>query len=86
MIDPYSIIDLTRAIYAVLLHSLGQCCKFLLRNPSVELVFFTGVVYMFFPFEVFCYLYVEVVLDAADIDRIYNMCWESTSCLWIRRT
>ena len=38
MIDPYSIIDLTRAIYAVLrMHSLGQCCKFLLRNPSVEL-------------------------------------------------
>jgi hypothetical protein len=39
MIDPYSIIDLTRAIYAVLLHSLGQCCRFLLRNPSVELAF-----------------------------------------------
>ena len=39
MIDPYSINDLTRAIYAVLLHSLGQCCRFLLRNPSVELAF-----------------------------------------------
>ena len=37
MIDPYSIIDLTRAktnVYTVLLHSLGQCCRFLLRNPS----------------------------------------------------
>jgi hypothetical protein len=40
MIDPYSIIVLTRAIYAVLLHYLGQCCRFLLRNPSVELAFF----------------------------------------------
>ena len=39
MIDPYSIIVLTRAIYAVLLHYLGQCCRFLLRNPSVELGF-----------------------------------------------
>ena len=39
MIDPYSIIDLTRAIYAVLLHSLGQCCRFLQRNSSVELAF-----------------------------------------------
>jgi hypothetical protein len=37
MIDPNSIMDLTRAIYAVLMHSLGQCCRFLLRNPSVEL-------------------------------------------------
>jgi len=37
MIDPYSIFDLTRAIYAVFLHSLGQCYRFLLRNPSVEL-------------------------------------------------
>jgi hypothetical protein len=57
MIDPYSIIHLTRAIYAVVLHSLGQCCRFLLRNPSVELAFFfTGVVYIFLPFDVFCYL------------------------------
>ena len=39
MTDPYSITDLTRAIYAVLLHSLGQCCRYLLRNPSVELAF-----------------------------------------------
>jgi hypothetical protein len=39
MIDPYSIIDLTRAIYAVLLHSLGQCCRIFLNNPSVELAF-----------------------------------------------
>jgi hypothetical protein len=37
MTDPYSIINLTRAIYAVILHSLGHCCRFLLRNPSVEL-------------------------------------------------
>ena len=39
MTNPYSIIDLTRAIYAVLLHSLGQSYRFFLRNPSVELAF-----------------------------------------------
>jgi hypothetical protein len=39
MTDSYFIIDLTIAIYAVLLHSLGQCCRFLPRNPSVELAF-----------------------------------------------
>jgi hypothetical protein len=33
-------IDLTRAMYAVFLHSLGQCCKFLRRKPSVEFAFY----------------------------------------------
>ena len=46
MTNPYSIIDLTRAIYAVLLHSLGQCCRFLPRNPSVELVFYRCCLYV----------------------------------------
>ena len=39
MVDPYSRVDLTSAIYAVLRHWRGQRFKFLLTNPKVELAF-----------------------------------------------
>lgn len=37
IIDPYSIIDLISAIYSVLWHSLGHCCRCILRKHIVEL-------------------------------------------------
>ena len=34
---PYSSVDLTKAKYAFFLVVSGQCCRFLLMNPNLEL-------------------------------------------------
>ena len=37
MAAPYSRLDLTKAKYAFFLVVSGQCCRFLLMNPNLEL-------------------------------------------------
>jgi hypothetical protein len=56
MIAPYSIIDRTSAMKAVFLHSLGQCCKFLLRKPKVELAFLVTLLMCSFHLRSSCHI------------------------------
>ena len=44
MTDAYSNVERTSEIKASLLHTIKQCFKFLLKNPSVELAFLLNLV------------------------------------------